>query len=353
MEQTTSHMPQLDALRALAVGAVAYSHWIPEKWHFGLPLGSGGVQLFFVLSGFLISTILIQCRQYSDIWFALRAFYARRFLRIFPLFYSLIFIAYALDIPPMRETVLWHLSYLSNFYFFFNQSWNGSISHFWSLAVEEQFYLFWPAIVLFAPTHRLLYWFLSLCVLGILSIFCIPLLFPNAKLLGVLPNYNFFALGLGSLLALRNAYPNLLRTIIACSIYSLPLYALLTITSEFDIHFTGIDQLRYLSMVVCFFWLINRASQGFTGWLGMLLEQPILMYLGRISYGIYVLHNFSDVPVSWFCRNVVGVSDLKFGVIGLALKCIATILGATISWYILEKPFNSLKAHFPYRSQRR
>jgi len=163
-DQTSSHMPQLDALRAFAVAGVAYFHWIPKKYHYSIPFWAG-VPLFFVLSGFLISSILIQCRHYGDPWFAMRAFYARRFLRIFPLFYSIIVAAYVLNLAPMRETVLWHVSYLSNFYFFFHQGWNGNVSHFWSLAVEEQFYLFWPAIVLFAPTQRLLHWFLAFCVI--------------------------------------------------------------------------------------------------------------------------------------------------------------------------------------------
>jgi peptidoglycan/LPS O-acetylase OafA/YrhL len=347
LDQTrSSHMPQLDALRALAVGAVAYHHWIPTTYHFGIPFGSGGVQLFFVLSGFLISSILLRCRKYGDPWFALRGFYARRSLRICPLFYSVVIAAYLINLRPMRQTVFWHLSYLSNFYFFLHHGWHGSISHFWSLAVEEQFYLFWPTVVLFAPNQRLLQSFLTLCVVGVLSIVLLPSLFPG-ELVAVLPTYNFWALGLGALLALRNASSKMLRILLACSVWSLVLFVMLTTISNCGVHFKWMEQLKYLSMVAAFVWLIDRASHGFKGWIGSCLTLPILVYLGRISYGLYILHPFADVPVE-ICRRLSGKSSFTLAQ-EVALKTCVTILGAIISWRLLEKPVNSLKTLFPYR----
>ena len=142
--QMPSRMPHLDALRTFAVIGVAYFHWVPTRYHYRIPFW-GGVPLFFVLSGYLISSILVRCRHQGNLWFAMRAFYARRCLRLFPLFYSIIALAYLFDVPPMTQTILWHLSYLSNFDFFFHEHSGGSVSHFWSLAVEERFYLIWPA----------------------------------------------------------------------------------------------------------------------------------------------------------------------------------------------------------------
>jgi len=181
-----------------------------------------------------------------------------------------------------------------------------------------------------------------------MSIILLPLCFPETQLLGVLPNYNFFALGLGSLLALRNKHQELLKTLIACSLYSLALFVLLTAVSASGIHFKGIGQLTYCSMIGGFFGLINRASYGFKGWFGKLLTLPILVYLGRISYGLYLLHNFAHFPVYLFCGRVIGVYTLRFSQ-ELALKACATILGAIISWHCLEYPINSLKRLFPYR----
>src|SRR6266700_4466447 len=113
------HMIQLDALRAIAVAAVAWYHWMPLR-NYGIPLGPLGVQLFFVLSGFLITGILLDSRirspDNSATWFALRQFYFRRFLRIFPLFYLDLILLIILDIRPTRETWIWHATYTSNIY---------------------------------------------------------------------------------------------------------------------------------------------------------------------------------------------------------------------------------------------
>ena len=137
------HMPQLDGLRTLAVAAVIWSHWVPP-YQFGFEWGVMGVNLFFVLSGFLITGILLDSRagavRPGDRWFAIRQFYTRRVLRIFPLFYMTLALLVLVNVRPVRQTFLWHVCYLSNVYFFRQGAWIGQISHFWSLAVEEQFY---------------------------------------------------------------------------------------------------------------------------------------------------------------------------------------------------------------------
>jgi len=105
--ETSHRMPQLDGLRALAVLLVVWSHWAP----IGKNLGVFGVQMFFVLSGFLISGILFDARPEKSgrtRWFILRQFYARRFLRIFPLFYLVIAVAVLLNFPPFGESWPWH-----------------------------------------------------------------------------------------------------------------------------------------------------------------------------------------------------------------------------------------------------
>src|SRR5262245_15560412 len=101
---------QLDGLRAVA--AVAWSHW-ERPYQFGVPFGAG-VHLFYVLSGFLITDILLRVRDEADRMGALRAFYVRRSLRIFPAFYLTLLLASFADIPPLRESIGWHVAYLSN-----------------------------------------------------------------------------------------------------------------------------------------------------------------------------------------------------------------------------------------------
>jgi len=149
--------PQLDGLRAIAVTFVLIHHWISPRLGFGII----GVQLFFVLSGFLITGILLRERRgvesgRQSIGFSVRQFYARRFLRIFPLYYACLALFVVLDRFEIRKSLVWFACYLSNVFFFLKGEFGGPFSHFWSLAVEEQFYLFWPWIVLLAPRKRLL-----------------------------------------------------------------------------------------------------------------------------------------------------------------------------------------------------
>ena len=150
-------MRQLDGVRALAVFAVIASHW--TTYHPFWFNGTVGVQLFFVISGFLITGILLDARERaarervtrrSVLW----RFYARRFLRIFPLFYGTLLVTYVAGFQAVRSTIAWHVAYLSNALFASRGAWLGEVSHFWSLAVEEQFYLVWP-VVLLACRRRL------------------------------------------------------------------------------------------------------------------------------------------------------------------------------------------------------
>ncbi|UCH58728.1 MAG: acyltransferase, partial [Anaerolineales bacterium] len=154
------YMPQLDALRFFAVLGVIVAHnWHPKRlpWLFGdLDWAGLGVRLFFVLSGFLITRILLACRDSQEqtsqpAFFYIRQFYARRFLRIFPIYYLVLIIVFVSNIPPAREVWIWLVTYTTNVYITVFNTWVGRLGHFWTLAVEEQFYLVWPWLVLFAP----------------------------------------------------------------------------------------------------------------------------------------------------------------------------------------------------------
>ena len=162
------YRPQLDGLRAVAVLAVAWSHW-ERPYQFGIPFGAG-VHLFYVLSGFLITGILLEVRQQHQRGAALRTFYIRRALRIFPAFYLTLAFAWWAEVPPLRETLAWHATYLSNAQIVLTETWPGAISHFWSLAVEEQFYLLWPWLIVFVPERLLLRVVVCCCRLTALPI---------------------------------------------------------------------------------------------------------------------------------------------------------------------------------------
>src|ERR1700760_4306239 len=109
-------MKQLDGLRAFAVVFTMVTHFTLSRSGVlaFVPWGWMGVRLFFVLSGFLITGILLRTRPEEGRGGALRIFYCRRFLRIFPVYYATLFLAALVNIRPMRQTFFWHLAYLSN-----------------------------------------------------------------------------------------------------------------------------------------------------------------------------------------------------------------------------------------------
>src|SRR5216683_2343743 len=162
------YIPQFDGLRAIAILGVLFAHteYLQSVPHLGfVKYGRAGVDLFFVLSGFLITGILLDAKGSSHYF---RNFYVRRVLRIFPLYYGFLFAFFILAPalrPPTpggpfeawRASQGWYWSYLSNYQLLFPQ-WARPypLSHFWTLAVEEQFYLFWPAVVLFTSRKGLL-----------------------------------------------------------------------------------------------------------------------------------------------------------------------------------------------------
>src|SRR5262245_24629688 len=131
------YMKQLDGLRAMAVLAVLWTHYLPEEyWLFGIYWGGYGVRLFFVLSGFLITGILSKSRQYviqgkQRSSFAIRQFYIRRFLRIFALYYTILALTVLIAIPEVKEAIAWHVLYLSNIYFALQGRYYGSTGHLW------------------------------------------------------------------------------------------------------------------------------------------------------------------------------------------------------------------------------
>jgi peptidoglycan/LPS O-acetylase OafA/YrhL len=185
-----AYMKQLDGLRALAVLFTLAAHFLPTDqpgWDV-LPWGQWGVRLFFVLSGFLITSILLRLRPAEsggETWFPIRQFYVRRFLRIFPVFYATLLVTAVLNIKPVRSTFFWHLTYLSNIYFARLGAFNGPVTHFWSLAVEEQFYLFWPWLMVFLPARALRPAIAITILLG-----------PLTRLAGYLAGYNSVSYGM-------------------------------------------------------------------------------------------------------------------------------------------------------------
>ena len=149
-----SYVKQIDGLRFFAVMLVAFQHWVLNPMEILFPSGLIGVTLFFVLSGFLITTILLVSKAKSEAngkpkrWF-IKQFYIRRFLRIFPLYYMVVGLLFLFNVSYVRYSIWWLLSYTINFRFAMDSKFTPIIAHFWSLSIEEQFYLIYPFLLLF------------------------------------------------------------------------------------------------------------------------------------------------------------------------------------------------------------
>jgi peptidoglycan/LPS O-acetylase OafA/YrhL len=361
-----SYRPQLDTVRTFAVGAVMLQHLVGLANLPGimktLPWGHLGVTLFFVLSGFLITGILIRSRDAVEastqtVGFAARQFYARRFLRIFPLYYFIIAVGLVLAIPPVREIWVWLVSYTMNILVSLKGDENFLYSNFWSLAVEEQFYVMWPWIVLFAPRKWLL-------PITIAMISCGPLWRAYAFTQGVnavalykLTPACLDSLGVGALLAQAHRSRLTINTISRVTnglalpvgvFVSLCLWALV----YFEINWSANIVLFDLSIALIFCWFINSASIGFGGTAGRVMEWRPLVYCGKISYGMYVYHQFAP-PIFSLAFAKFGITYDQHGWLNFFLGSALTILISSASWYLLEQPFNNLKRHFDYQTKRR
>ena len=338
------YMPQLDSLRAFAVLAVLIHHFYPE-----IELIDGGVygvKLFFVLSGFLITGILLDSRDRLELTaqrkvVAFRQFYSRRTLRIFPLYYFILLTALLLGNEDVISGFWWYATYTSNFYFTTLNDFPWTTAHLWSLAVEEQFYLFWPFVILLVPKRFIL----GIIILMIIAGPAFRLYSLVASLSGVayyvLTLSSVDSLGWGALLAWfhRNGFQVSYLRNAGLGLFFLYPLVITSLTGESFFYV-----LDYTFLSVGFVGLIASAAEGISGPVGVLLNWKPLNYIGKISYGIYLYHLF----IPWGLYEVLGLRQPENLVVNAILLMTTTLLLASLSWHFFEKPVNNLKKHFPY-----
>ncbi len=347
-EARPAYAPHLDGLRAVSVAAVAWSHWLPA-WQFGLPFGAG-VHLFFVLSGFLITRILLGLRAAPDRPSAVGRFYLRRALRLFPAFYVVLAAAWAADVPLAATTWPWHAAYLSNAYIAWQGVWQGHFSHFWSLAVEEQFYLLWPWAVVWLPARRLPWLFAATVLLGPAT-----RLAADARGLGepfwaLVPGGSADSLGVGAFIAWMawaqrpgDAVPRVWPRAGAIGIavwlaLAIPEWLGATLPS-------GITVWRQVAQALVFAWIVWRGVEGWPGVVGRVLGHPAVVAVGRISYGIYLVHPFAPIVLDAALRAAGLPPSMEFGLpLRAMLSWGLSIALATLLWHVVEAPWHRLKA---------
>ena len=324
----------------MALVVFAHAGWTPPPFSYRFfstyHPGSFGVRLFFVLSGFLITGILVAARAEAEhvgyprslVW---RAFLYRRALRILPLAYVGLGVAWLLGAPAMRALPWWYLGYLSNALPVLHYPDRSGVGHFWSLAVEEHFYIVWPIVMLFVPTRL---WRPLLLVLVVLA--C-PIRILTANIWDPTVAYEstwsrYDALALGGLLAIANP-SMLLMLMIALGV----LLASLS-TVEGSALWMGVHE----SALVCLTGVIVLAVA--RGWASRWLSARPLVYVGMISYGIYVWHPM----VSGLLRTIGLPVPAAPGPLLLVVVASLSVGLATLSWYAFERPLNSLKREYPY-----
>jgi peptidoglycan/LPS O-acetylase OafA/YrhL len=375
-QKDKNYIIQLDGVRFIAVALVLFDHWSMK--HIELPvgaLGALGVTIFFVLSGFLITRILLSSKdKLSDqpnggLSKYLKTFYIRRTIRIFPVYYLTLFVLALVNEPPVRQKFAWLALYGTNIYIALHHTWLGTVDHLWSLAVEEQVYLFMPLLLFFVPRRYVP--LTTLCmIIGSVGLRYVLYRAEMAWFIGYVSTPTCLdAFGLGALIAFgwlyrRDLFMRLFQSSIWVWVFLLG-FVLVGIVNNWiatdsprGYHNVMSEVWERLAASLFGFFLIGRAVLGFSGVMKWILENPVSQYLGRISYGLYLYHNFvfnvyHTQPTHFTVRAWRRITDVlpflnSSYFFQFSFYLSLTIILATVSWFLIEKPINSLKDRYSY-----
>lgn len=345
------YLPQLDALRCFAVFIVIFHH-LPiitgNNYLFYYFRNITGVDIFFVLSGFLITTILLKLNSDKNHTRKnLLNFYVRRFLRIFPIYYLSILFLIVANPSDYLSYSIYDILYISNYVMGLEGSFSSITPHFWSLSVEEQFYLFWPVIVFYYNQKTKSVWRTMVLLFLVFQTAWIILYFSDQAFFGRVTLGAYSYLMLGGMLAYLQIY----RTNIYSKISSLWFWGFIISLIMPLQYYTNIridpfiNQFIYLLVSASF---VVKFASGFKKQLLInIFESRPIVFLGKISYGLYLYHFIvihGIVIINKLLNSNIPVSNEQ----GSAVKIIVTILIASASWYIIEKPLLKLKNRFKY-----
>lgn len=348
-------MPQLDGLRAIAILGVLPVHFLSKSdfWLLGhIDTGDLGVKLFFVLSGFLIGSTLLAAREKIEIGTnslksTLLNFYIRRSLRLFPLYYVYLLLSIFL-LPQVREYVYWFITYTQNI-LFFKEPWifSSFLAHLWTLAIEEQFYLIIPIIIITIP-KRYLFGILSSLIFGALIFRLISLNFEGNA--GFLLPAQMDVLSIGVLAALitrSKSYGCYIQIFKKCFLLIGLFITLLCIVLKATNSYEGaVFVISNTGLGMLFCWVILSAASGFEGYTKTLLEFKPLMFLGKISYGVYILHFNVPGLLREQAFPKLGWQLPSSPIVNFFIFTVVSIILATVSWYCFERPILSLKNRY-------
>lgn len=367
--ESLKHIDSLDGVRGVAIAMVLIFHLLWSNNQTGSTImnflagfrGAGwiGVDLFFSLSGFLITGILFDTLHTGHYF---KNFYGRRFLRIFPIYYGLILVLYLVFHPIHFDQVrpfLLLISYVQNTPLW----WHGlqtpvvfSTDHLWSLAVEEQFYLVWPVLMFFIRDRKKLVW--TAAILALMA--PITRIFLLAHGAPFTATYKLTVCRADSLLAgawlalmvrgklrdrvLRYAAPTFGLALLLCGIIAWRF-------GNFDWEINrAINSYGYSILAIVSTSLIAMALRPHSITARM-MRAKTLRFLGKYSYGIYVYHEIISILVTLWVRDFLEHhihSKILYHLAFMACVLLITIPLAMLSFHFYEKPFLKLKKYFNY-----
>jgi peptidoglycan/LPS O-acetylase OafA/YrhL len=351
------YYPALDGLRGLAILLVVVYHNFGFIDYFFF--GWLGVDLFFVLSGFLITDILLKTVERKDF---LKNFYIRRALRIFPLYYfCLVLFLFVVPVLSNHFTVKYYTdnqvflwTYLQNWLFIFKEAGQTTgLHHLWSLAVEEQFYLIWPLVILAFKKPKILFAFITIVLLLVIA-FRLWIWIYDVTNLAYFNLYTFSridGLCIGCLVALlQKIDTNFLKkyTFFIVLFFAIANLVFFFINRSSNFSFPYLALIGYTTFAMIFGLLVNEAVTKETKIINVVFTITPLRFLGKISYGLYIFH----WPVYLILRPYLPELLPELGhnsYTNLLSSIIITLIGIFISWlsyHYFEKRFLDLKNKF-------
>ncbi len=350
-----NHFPVLDGVRGIAVLMVVVTHFgslSPANYHYFHP-GLLGVDIFFVLSGFLITSILLQEFERTH-WIDLKNFYARRFLRLMPAYWlCLLFLHFVAphflsgneaEQASSNRNLFIALIYMTNWQAVFGE-YIGVFGHLWSLAVEEQFYLIWAPLFL-----TLLVRMKSRASIACTTVCFTLLLFVGFEMKIELGETAKFYLGatdsrlipllVGAITSMTFLWRRLPLKFLASRWFDLvaliSFVSAVVLASQYFLPVVSSYRVLpwfALAVAILILWLVTRSSSN----VHSVLSFPPLVWVGRVSYGLYIWHHFFVA----FVREKTWPLSVK-----LCVGVTASFLVTVGSYYLLERPFLKLKERF-------
>lgn len=359
--------PALDGVRGLAVALVLLFHCFtpealsPISTAFSALFGSLfiGVDLFFVLSGFLITGILVRTRRQPGYF---SHFILRRALRIFPAYFLVLLAVLLLGPLALARFPGAELWQQSPWFFLFAQNWMMAISqqgaawpglnHFWSLAIEEQFYLFWPLVVWFTPPKRMAAVCLATAALSVALKLALLIGGAHWLVLYTATPAHMEGLALGGLIAVLlqqqqlSSVPRWVHALGALS--ALVLLALICSRSGYKLGSAPQLALHNLFAALSFAWLLLLLVGPGPAALRLLLSQATLRWLGQYSYGIYLIHYAIYWPLKSGMAALLPDLPVNLAILLLGVAVTAlTLLLAVAMYHAVEMPAQNLARSRP------